>query len=511
MWPWDQAWYGELSTDLWHHLIHSPVLWARTMLTGPNLKPPGLVWLGQLFVPLRVVLGSVESGLLYSVLLTQAVLLYLIFKAGQVICPSSRLVPFAGVLFAAGSQALIGLSHEFFTEPLQAVAVGWVLLTALYCKEWPVLRTLLHLSGALLVGLLAKATTPVYCILFVLYILYVVVRKPFKLDFVTERRKWVSVCIAIIMTGLAPLTAVWYLVNFKTVWEHVRLASSGEVALQYGFRASVGTKLLTWTHLLNQCFLLPYVAPLCLVLLVAAVILWAFPATRTRGGARLYLPLLSAAQIGLVLLVFSMNDAVDARYLYALIVYLAVIVMALCSWCRYRTVTASVMLLAGLQWAAVNRVALGQTPPLPDQFTWLQAPHQDRAQKNVLAAVVRTTARVPGHYNVVGIEEPWFNANSASFFAAKNQLDAGVRVYYTSLGYAEESVTAALARIATFHADYVITLDEAWQRKPPDFLNHVSLPVLQELKKDPHYRIVPFDNDMGVVIFEHRQGIKTSQ
>jgi hypothetical protein len=511
VWPWDQAWYGELSTDLWHHLTHAPVLWARTMLTGPNLKPPGLVWLGQLFVPLRAILGSVESGLLYSVLLTQAVLLYLIFKAGRILSQSSRLVPLVGVVFAAGSQALIGLSHQFFTEPLQAVAVAWVLLIALQCKEWPTLRTLLHLSGALLVGLLAKATTPVYCILFVLYILYVVARRPFKLDFVTERRKRVSVCIAVIMTGAAPLTAVWYLVNFKTVWEHVRLASSGEVALQYGFRASVGTKLITWVHLLNQCFLAPYVAPVCLVLLVAAVILWALPATRTRGGARPSLPLLSTAQIGLVLLVFSMNDAVDARYLYALIAYLAVIVMALCSWCRYPAVSACVLAVAGLQWAVVNRVTLGQTPPLADQFTWLQAPHQDPAQKNVLAAVVRTTARAPDHYNVVGIEEPWFNANSASFFAAKNQLDAGVRVYYTSLGYAEESVAAALARIATFHADYVITLDEEWQRKPPDFLNHVSLPVLQELKKDAHYRVVPFDNGIGVVIFEHRQGINTSR
>src|ERR1700692_1364353 len=69
VWPWDQAWYGEVSVNLWFSLTHSLTDWARTMIDGLNSKPPGIVWLGQFFVPLRI-LGSVEDALLLSIMLT---------------------------------------------------------------------------------------------------------------------------------------------------------------------------------------------------------------------------------------------------------------------------------------------------------------------------------------------------------------------------------------------------------------------------------------------------------
>ncbi len=63
VWPGDQAWYGEVSVDLWFWLGHSFKRWWGEMINGLYLKPPGIVWLGQFFVPFRGIFGSVEGAL----------------------------------------------------------------------------------------------------------------------------------------------------------------------------------------------------------------------------------------------------------------------------------------------------------------------------------------------------------------------------------------------------------------------------------------------------------------
>src|ERR1700680_2847955 len=112
VWPWDQAWYGEVSVDLWFWSGHSLKGWWGEMINGLYLKAPGIVWFGQFFVPFRGVFGSVEGALLFSILITQFIVLAILFKIGQRMAPQSRLVPFAGGLFVSGFQLVIGLNHE---------------------------------------------------------------------------------------------------------------------------------------------------------------------------------------------------------------------------------------------------------------------------------------------------------------------------------------------------------------------------------------------------------------
>ncbi len=102
VWPWDPALYGEVSVDLWFSLAHSLRQWCGLMATGLSMKPPGIVWIGQFFVPIGQFFGSIEAGLLLSVLLTQFGLLLFTFKIGQQMLPKSRLVPVAGVVFGMG-------------------------------------------------------------------------------------------------------------------------------------------------------------------------------------------------------------------------------------------------------------------------------------------------------------------------------------------------------------------------------------------------------------------------
>ena len=128
VWPWDQAWYGEVSVDLWFWLGHSLVRWWGEMIKGLYLKPPGIVWLGQFFVPFRGMFGSVEAALLFSILLTQFVVLVLLFKIGRRMAPQSRLIPVVGVLFASWFSAVCRLVPSILCRTITDASCGVVLL-----------------------------------------------------------------------------------------------------------------------------------------------------------------------------------------------------------------------------------------------------------------------------------------------------------------------------------------------------------------------------------------------
>jgi hypothetical protein len=501
-WAWDQSWYGEVSVDLWFHLTHSMLDWARTMLTGLNMKPPGIVWLGQLFVPFGSLCGSIESALLISVLVTQAVTLYVFYQIGRSIAPESEAVPAVGVCFAAATQGFIGLSHQFFAEPLQALAVAWVVLIADRCSEWPAARTMAHLGGALILGLLAKATTPLYCLLPCLYAVLALFRRPLGVGWKEEWGHSSTRVLIAFIAVVTPLTVMWYSVNLKAVWQHIRLASSGEVALQYGFRASVARKLIVWIGLLDQLFLAPCLEWALILAIVAGL------ATYFRSGHNTSflkgvepIVVLCSIQCGILLLTFSANDTVDPRYMYPMLPLVIVVVMSFCAAIRSRVVLAMLFALCGLQFALVHRIALGASGNIANRCNLLVKLNENWGRYREMEHVVRATSTVPGRYNIVGVEEPWLNANTASFFAAKHRLDTGVRSYFTSLGYAQKDVTAAVKRVEGLNPMYYITLDEHFQSTPPDFLNMVSLPLLEQVRKNPHFEQLPAWSTNGVLIF----------
>jgi hypothetical protein len=504
VWPWDQAWYGEVSVDLWFWLGHSLKRWWSEMINGLYLKPPGIVWLGQIFVPFRGVFGSVETALLFSILLTQFIVLAILFKIGQRMAPQSRLVPFAGVLFASGSQLFVGLSHQYFVEPLQALAVAWCFYIALRAGDWPKSRTAIHLVSALLLGVLAKTTTPFYCLVPTLYCGYLLVRRRSQWDLKAEWKLRSSRALVLVFGILGIVCCVWYLRNLASVWQHVHDATSSDLALNYGTRDSVFHKLIAWSQLMNPSFLSPYLA-------------WGFLAAILMGGGhtiyRLIKPsdqsrsdfgplaVLSVIQTGLLLFVFSMNIIVDSRYMYALLPCVVILFMQTCIYVP-RTALVALIVLSSAQWIVVNRHSFADANRFADQSNWLVPLHRNSSQYEELTRVVRFTSDLGDRYNIVGVQEPWLNDNSAAFFAAKERLKTGIRSDFTSLGYAEKDLTAAMRRIEEFRTRYLITLSEQYQSTPPNFVNIVSLPVLEQVRRDPRFRPCRFPSKEGIVVFQ---------
>ena len=64
VWMWDEAIYGKHSVELFYTLSHSPKRWLRLMLNILHEQAPGVSWLGQFFVPLGYLVGSIDAGLL---------------------------------------------------------------------------------------------------------------------------------------------------------------------------------------------------------------------------------------------------------------------------------------------------------------------------------------------------------------------------------------------------------------------------------------------------------------
>jgi len=77
--PWDQSWYGQVSVELFYRLTHSPLEWFKQMIYAFGSKAPGIAWLGQFFVPIGQLIGSIDIGLLLSIVATQFIVLLLIY------------------------------------------------------------------------------------------------------------------------------------------------------------------------------------------------------------------------------------------------------------------------------------------------------------------------------------------------------------------------------------------------------------------------------------------------
>ncbi len=508
VWMWDQAWYGEMSADLWFWMGHSVRQWVGELAGGLSMKPPAVVWLGQLFVPLQHIFGSVEISLLASILATQLVLLAILFRIGRRLCPGSSLAAVAGVTLVAGTSLFIGLSHQFFVEPLQAAAVAWVYYVAVEAPGWAAPRVVVQLMLAMAIGLLAKADTPLYCLLPFLYTAGLICRR--KLTRAEFSACWKSRGFqvqAVLLGLLAGATALWYYRNFRAVWQHARDVSSGAIALDYGTRDTWLHKLVQWWGLVNDSFVAPYLGWVFLAVVAAAGLFGLLRLRQRREIVRIRpAAILGALQVLLLLSVLSKTITMEPRFLFAILPSMAIVFMQLCAFLPARFL-AAVVVACGAQWAVVNAESLAITDRLGHQSQWLFTPEFDGSRYDDLTRVVSLTSDAPERYDIVAVESPWMNANAAAFFAAKNRLRTGVRCYYTSLGYAESDFGAAMRRIEEFRPRYVITVAEPFQAGLPGFLNIVSLPVLRDLRGDNRFSQVPFASRNGVLVFRFKNAI----
>jgi hypothetical protein len=369
------------------------------------------------------------------------------------------------------------------------------------------LRILSHLVAASAVALLAKTTTPLYCLLPGLMAAF----QLFRRRHLAEKRAGafaLAAQVSGLLLGLAVLAATiaWYRVNGEAVRRHAYLSSVGDVALDYGHKDIFLNKLGFWFRAVQESLFTPPLFWMATFLILVGLAIWCSRLRRAELFRRLSpgccLALCAGLHLAGVLVMFSFTITEETRFLHAALPAVAVLVMWAVGQFPLRAASVVFVAVVMVQWGYVHAITLGLTHWRG--HPWLVPIDRDPAHAEEVTRAVQLTAGQANRHNVVGIELPWCNANSFAYYAAKHKLLVGQRAYYTSLGYAEKDVGKALDRLKTLNTAYFISQEEEYRPKPANFLNLVSAPVLAKLREDNRYERLPFVSEFGIVVFKRK-------
>ena len=508
VWSWDPSWYGEVATRLWFVLTQKEfLLWLEEMVNAFGTKAPGVAWFGQFFVPIGVAVNSVEVGLLFSIWFTQLLTLSLIFDASRSLSDGSIMAGILAAGLTASAPLFVALSHSFFAEPLQLCAVTYAFWIAARSREMGFFRLLAHSVVAVSVGMLAKATYPLYTLgpgLIISWRLYTIVKNG-----EIETRK-LPLFLLVGSGALLTMCCIWYARNLGTVISFIKLASSSEIALDYGSQANIITKLRYWSGALKFSFTADWTGLILLFVFLFALCINIRSKKKEAGWSISFKQAFlctSFFQILFVLLVFSLNINEETRYLLPIIPAFAILIALNIVSAQSRVMVYSALLILLMQYTIVHSYSQGMTVNKQGITYHLKPVTTDPAKRREVEKIIDETSRHEhaNRMSITGIELPWFNANTLSFFAQKQALHKKFRVYYTSLGYAETDPEKAWNRLQTLRAIYFITMEYKRHPRPPNFLNRISLPIQQRIEASQQFSQEQFDSKFGIVVYKRTE------
>ena len=510
VWMWDQAIYAKGSVELIDTLVHSPERWLRRLHIRQS-QAPGVSWLGQFFVPFGFILGSIDVGLLLSIILTQIVTLLLLYHALRELTDRNEPAAIAGCLAAASAPLFVAMSHQYLAEPLQLCAVAWFLSIMCFAPKWNRAFILSQLLVATPVAMLAKVSSPLYCVGPALIALYYLFRPTSVPRQSGSRIQLVLILIAGLLLNVAAIR--WYSRNMKRITEHVSVASSGPIAEIYGKSDTFLNTLIYWFEALQSSFFLPITFILISLLCASAVAVYLIQRPITPRHFTVC-ALVSVWQIITILIVFSFSSNREVRYLLPLLPYLAVV---LC-WGLAQTGSSLLTRSASVLFLAQLVLTYGQAFGLTTRFSttpgWLLVPNAVTGQKEsiILDAIVATTCtdiEARPYLNLVGIQKPWLNEHSANYLAAKNRfLDRPVGCHYGSFGY--ENDPEKIWNHILSNIRYYITLDPDSNPVPPEDdhlakINRNYVPTLTRVQTSRLFQLQPtLPEDPSVWIFRRK-------
>jgi hypothetical protein len=510
VWPWDQAWYGEVALDLAQSRRGSFIEWLKACLLAFGSKPPLLSWLAQFLAPLERWLGDAEPALLMINVLAQLASLLLVVRVcARMGC--GPLTQVAGVLAFGGSSLSLGLSHQFLTEPLQMLGVAMMLNIMWGVERRPVASSVLWIVLTTAFAMLVKASSFTFVIPFVVYCVVAcgIRREPrhaghpgrlLALSLVT-----VPACVACIG---------WYWTNWAPMTQHFRNATLSDVALAYGSVGTLGGKTVFWLRAFAEALSPSVVVAVLVGVTIAGAFIVSFlkvaraprhqwASIAVENGFLYAGALIGTIMLTIVGLALQINE--ETRFLSPTLPMIGVLVGWALTVLRWRWLTALVPIVVAGNSAYAVGFAHGYNPLRVQPSVWLKQVSLDSSQKHLLSRAVAEScsASRPNRYTIVGVEYPSFNGNSAAFFSAKQQRKSRYRCYYTSLGYAETDIDKAMARIDSLDSDYLVTFAPDRQRNP-DLFNRVSGAVVERLLADPRFTATE-ERDSGLIIFHRRR------
>ncbi len=511
VWPWDQALFGRVSVELFYGLTYTPTAWVNQMLHAIGGKEPGVSWFGQFFVPLGYLLGSIDIGLLLSIWVTQALTLILFYRSVRQLSGQDQLLGVVGSLMIASAPLFVAMSHQYFAEPLQLLAVTWFVMIMSFASSWNRAVILSQLVLATTIAMLAKVSSPLYCLGPGLLALWHVFNPSLSRTF---RSEWLQKPVLVVI-GLGILiwvaTIGWYYTNLHWVIQHASDSSFGPVVkLYWGTKGPFFSVITFWLTAMKESFFLSSVLLMSAVILGVGLIVYAISRNRptkhfTACGC------IAALQLALVLCVFSLSPTKDTRYLLPVLPYVSLLICWGVAQINKPMLASVVILIFSVQLVSTYGQAFGLVQVTSQ--AWLQLPNRDRKNATVLnSVVVRTCAKTgPRYWNTFGIELPWFNRESAGYYAAKSLAPHNrLGCYYGTVRVFFSDVDAVWNDMLSLNIRYYITMRPDPNPVASDWhsqlVNQNYRPILEKVESSPLFELEPaVIEDPAVLIFHRRE------
>jgi hypothetical protein len=401
------------------------------------------------------------------------------------------------------------MSHQYFAEPLQLLAVTWILLIISLAPQWNRALIVSQLLAFIPVAMIAKVSSPVYCSLPALLAMWQVLKKG-RVSFVKD--EWLQKPVLITLAAAVVLNLAviaWYYRNITDIIHHVSIASSGPVAELYGKRDSFLNALLFWLEALQNAFFLSLTS-LVIYLIVAFGVVHHL--VRRTSGADYFAvcSAIAAFQILIVLSTFSFNSNRDIRFLLPLLPYLVLPICWSARQIKSRLLTMTLSTMFAAQLVVVYAQAFGLLARIQNVPPYLVPVNANSTTALTVDAVVSKTCTDTGsvrYLNIVGDSRPWLNVNTLGYVAAKALLPhSRLRCYYGQVGgYFASDLDTVWDEIISLRPLYYITSDPSIypiaHDKLNQALNRLNIPLLAKIQTSNLFETERLREDPGILLF----------
>ena len=512
VWPWDPGYYGYWTLRLFRLMNEGQFHpWYNATIHALGIMPPLLVWVAQFFLPLRHVTGSVESALLLSNICAAAGTLALVYKVTRDLEPDGDVLrPLAAVSVCGSASLFIGLTHHYFTEPLQTLTSALAMVLAFGAQHRSGLRNFAFAVILTSLGFLAKASSVVFVLPALTYMAAALLAA-----WGDERPRVTRADVLWFGAAVASTFAVvrWYTTNKHAVMTHFVQATVGTEIKNYWEPAPFLTELRYWIAALAEALAVTPVISALLALGCCAALVIAARKLRDQKGLLILREAVNngtlfgyylAGTIAATIFIYALQINRDPRFLAPLVPVAAVLVGWALVVLRRPIFAVSVLTMATATGVTANMVTFGLVPTL-NYSGWLWPVDGTFDEQNALTRVVSATCRDEVHPSVIGVSYPWTNGNSANFYAEKQRLKTGVGCNYVAFSQAD--VASALALLDSVQAGYVVTIAPERQ-DPVNFANTISKPIAEALASDSRFELMP-DSDVRFKLYKRVENTET--
>ncbi len=309
IWRGDPVGYALGSVSLYQKMITDQSLWFRYLFGG--YKGPFILWIGQFFVVLGKLIGSLNFALLLIPLAASFISLVLLFKSFESLF-KSKLIAVCGCLAVASSPLFNGLSTGFWVEPIQVAITSWFIYAMVRTTKWNFYSALSQFIIALSLAMLIKVSSPLYIIGPIVAFWFRIFKGNPSMKISGESFLFLAISLLFFLP-----TAVFYLHNLKEILAFAHFAATSPL---FGSEAA---KLDLWMgNICNGIFLKN---AYCLALLLHLFgIIKTLKIKSYRNFSLIFV--VAFFQIGLFFCAWLRSSNIDPRYFLPALPYFAILI-----------------------------------------------------------------------------------------------------------------------------------------------------------------------------------------